>query len=222
MSKTIDVKPGDCLESIAYRERIRPDSLWDDPGNAGLKAARKDRNVLMPNVDKVIVPDRDVKWEPGKKTGQTHIFQLKLPKKKFKFQLVCEKARTDLTCVVEVDNLPVTAVLDGEWLVCDIIPDAKEAVIKVTYPSGKAGNPKPLQELVYKVALGHLRPAGTDEGIEDRLRNLGFFSLLPDKAAPALAEALERFQKSYDIDPKAIDSRDQAIQHLRELTGDLK
>lgn len=220
MPKPIAVKDGDCVESIAYKERIRPDVVWDDPANDALKRLRKDRNVLMPGVDTVNVPDPVVKWEPNKKTGQTHLFQLKLPKKKFKFQLVYDKARTDLTCTVEVDKTPVPAVIQGEWLVCEIIPDAKEAVIKVSYPSGVAGEKAPLKELVYTVALGHLRPVDTDEGIEDRLKNLDFFSLLPDKKTPTPAEALERFQRSYGIDPKAIDARERAIEKLRELTGD--
>lgn len=216
----INVDPGDCIESIAYKNRLRPDLIWDDPANATLKATRRDRNVLLPGVDKVVIPDRPAKWDPNKKTGQTHIFQLQLPKKKFKFQLVSNKPRTDLTCVVEVDGKPVPSVVDSGWLVCEIIPDSKEAVIKVTYPSVKAGSDTPLTELVYKVALGHLRPVDTNEGIEDRLKNLGFFCNLPDNQPPSLDEAIERFQNSYAIDPTAADAREQMIEKLRELTGD--
>lgn len=220
MPTPVNVNPGDCVESIAYKHRIRPDLVWDDGANQTLKDKRKDRNVLMPNVDTVIVPDRVVKWEPNKKTGQTHIFQLKLPKKKFKFQLVWDKARTNFACSVKVDGEPVTWVIDGDWLVCEIIPDSEEAVIKVTFPNAKAGNGAVLPEFIYTVSLGHLRPSDLDEGIEDRLKNLGFFTPLPEKKTPSLTEALERFQKSYGIDPTAMDARQKAIEKLRELTGD--
>lgn len=219
MAGDVPITRGDCVDSLSYDAKVKSDTVWDHPNNKKLKDTYKDRNVLMPG-ENLYMPDPELQWERDKKTGQTHIFKRTLPKKKFKFQIVQDKARTTITHTVKVDGLDVPAVAAGEWLECEIPPNAKEAVITLTYNRGQLLNYAYLKTREYKVKLGHVRPVTTAEGQEDRLRNMGFFAPLPDGAEPTLVEALERFQTSYGIEPADGVAGDDTINKLKELTGD--
>ena len=219
MASDEPITRGDCVDSLAYKARVKSDAVWDDPANAQIKADCKDRNVLE-HKGTLHIPDPEIKWERDKKTGQTHVFKRTLPKKKFRFQLVRDKARTTIPYTVKVDGVDTPATVSGEWLECEIPPDAKEAVITVTYTRGQLSNYLYLKTRDYKVKLGYLRPATTAEGQQDRLENLGFWAVLPDGTPPSLAEALTRFQASHGIEPADGVAGATTIEKLKELTGD--
>ena len=231
MPKTVEIEAGDCVDSIAYKERVSSDVIWNDDQNKPLRELGRDRNALLHRDstgtvrDKLYVPDPEIVWHPGRHTTLTHVFKRTLPKREFKFQVLMGEALKGFKYKVEIDGEEVKAEpdkKDGSWITCQIKPDAKEAVITLYYPQGQLLNPVLKKEHQYRVDLGHLRPVDTVEGQEDRLRNLGFFAprpdeTLPDGKEPTFAEALLHFQASYEIDPADKATVDDT---LKALTGD--
>src|SRR5436190_441453 len=70
-----NVQPGDCISSIAFEHGLFPDTIWDDPANAALKAKRKNPNVLADG-DVVAIPDKRPRTEPVE-TTKRHTFRRK-------------------------------------------------------------------------------------------------------------------------------------------------
>ena len=68
------VAPGDCLSSIAKRFGLTWPILWNAPENAGLRAKRKDPNILYPG-DQVFVPETQAKQDPAA-TGRRHTYEV--------------------------------------------------------------------------------------------------------------------------------------------------
>jgi hypothetical protein len=220
MPKEVNLNPGDCVDSLAYENKVPSDKIWSDPANKNMNETRKDRNVLMPG-EKLTIPDREIKWEGNKETARTHIFRRTMPKKEFRFQVLRGKPLTGYTYEIQIDGVPVTGTFDADWVTCQIPANAKKAEIKITYKRGQSMSPAVAQNRVYKIDLGHLRPVRTDEGQQDRLKNLGFLQpLTKSGASPPLPQARKLLQLSYNIDPDDKDASDKTIQKLKELTGD--
>ena len=219
MPEPYDIKLGDCVDSVAYAKQLRTDAIWDDDANKELRALRKDRNVLFPG-DILTLPDNEIKWEAGKHTGLTHVFKRKLPTKEFRFQAVLGTPINGYTCTVAIDTVVVPSKVDADWIVCQIPPNAKEAVITIDWNYGQIKVDAILKQKKFTVKLGQLRPVETAEGQEDRLRNLGLFSKLADKTEPTLKQVIALFQASHGIEPADGVINPPTITKLKELTGD--
>jgi hypothetical protein len=206
------------VDSLSYDNKVRSDAVWD--ANTGMHATRPDRNVLMPG-ETLTIPDPEVTWEGGRKTGVTHVFKRTLPTREFKFQLVKGIPVTGYTCTIQIDGVTVTGMPDGDSIKCQIKPNAKVAVITVQYQRGKGGANAPVTTHKYTIDLGYLRPVTENAGKEDRLRNLGYFnSVMPNNAVPSYNEALRLFQTSHGIDPAGATVVDDTKDKFKELAGD--
>jgi Putative peptidoglycan binding domain len=185
------VTQGDCVASIAYEDGFHWETLWNHPSNAGLKAARKDPNVLAPG-DVVHVPDRRDRVVE-RPTTQRHRFRLKNTPALLNVRLLKDdRPRKNLRFVLEVDDVEVArGSTDDEGRIQHppIPPDARMGLLRVTNELGELE--------VYSLALGHLDPIGTIAGVQGRLRSLGCFDGAPDgEDSPALADAVRRFQRN--------------------------
>jgi hypothetical protein len=184
---------------------------------------------MMEN-DPLHIPDAEITWHQNKQTALTHIFKRTLPKREFRFQVLRGVALKGYTYKVVVDGEEMVMVpdqADDTWLTCQIKPNAKVAEITLNYPLGEAQVLTVKKEHKYTVQLGHLRPADTPEGREDRLTNLGYMVPLPNKGHAALyrgdpdpQKALSIFQASHGIDPADGISTGPTIEKLKERTGD--
>ena len=70
MATNYQVKPGDCVSSIAFEHGFFPDTIWNHPSNKQLKEKRKDPNTLCAG-DSVYIPDLREKVV-NKPTNQMH------------------------------------------------------------------------------------------------------------------------------------------------------
>ncbi|MFZ6182418.1 hypothetical protein ACOXH8_27020, partial [Nannocystis pusilla] len=82
---THKIKPGECISSLAERMWLPVDMIWNDPGNASLREAGRDPNVLAPG-DEVSLP------QPGPRTFEVavdgaHCFRVKRPRAMFRLRL---------------------------------------------------------------------------------------------------------------------------------------
>lgn len=230
MPKTVTVKRGQCIDSIAHDERVASDKIWLDggPNDALIKLRRRDRNVLMPG-DKVEVPDRTYEWHSGKETSRTHIFKRTLPKRVFRFDVrLGEFAQTALAPppTIEIDGKPVPVVQDGQGYRCEIPAGAVRGKITLPLVRGQANNLTALQSIEYPLEFGVLRPLSTPEGQEDRLRNLGYWVQQPDAnpptafADPTLQQALAHFQVSQGLAVTDGSATPETLDRLHMLNGD--
>src|SRR5882724_8132013 len=91
MAEDYEVKPGDCVSSIAYSRGFFWETLWNHPSNAALKNARKDPNILNPG-DILHIPDLTPN-EESCANEQDHAFKLKGVPAKLKLKVMRQKAK---------------------------------------------------------------------------------------------------------------------------------
>ncbi len=186
------VKEGDCISSIAYQHGHLPDTLWNDPGNAQLKAKRGTPSALLPG-DRVHVPPIREKQEAGA-TERRHKFKLKGVPEVLRIRFLDEDGEPEANerYIIVIDGVSREGITnaDGE-LVEPISPDAVEG--KVTLPD---------LDREYRIHLGHLDPVDTPTGVQARLNNLGFSCGAVDgKIGPMTISALQAFQRAQGLDP---------------------
>lgn len=191
MSKTLIVKQGDHLSSIAEEHGFADfHVIWNHARNADLRA-RRDAHVLFPG-DKLFIPDRQEKAERGE-TAQHHIFEaliqslfLRLSIHDLDNQPVTgaqgtlgleskdpAPVETDGKGIIEHEMLrPVSNVRNGELRLEKAKTPAK--------PSGPGGPPADDPDAVVKfkfdLKIGHLNPKNKLSGQQARLNNLGYFA----------------------------------------------
>jgi hypothetical protein len=181
------VKRGDCISNIAEREGLFWQTLWDH--NPALKSKRKNPNILFPG-DQVIIPARRSKEVTGA-TESRHRFRK-------------EGVPALLRIVLERDHVPIkntryVLTIDGKvregttngqgLLEADIPPQASQGKIEI-------------EDLVFELELGGMDPIDETAGIQDRLKNLGFYDGdIDGEMGPETEKALALFQSWVGIDP---------------------
>jgi hypothetical protein len=201
-----DVKPGDCMSSIAEEYGFFWQTLWNLPENASLKAQRGNPNVLMPGEDVVFVPEKREKIE-SRSTGDIHRFRVKNVPAKLRIQFLADgKPRANVPYTLTIDGKVVSRPgdrTDGNGLVvCSISPLAEAGMLVL-------GEGKDCIE--YALHLGQLNPASEVTGAQQRLRNLGYYDgPLDGVLNEATQDAIRAFQARSGLKPTG--ALDQATQ----------
>ncbi len=185
------VKRGDGMESIAYAHGFFWETLWDDAANAELKEVRKDPNVLLPGDLVTIMAKRAKTVE--KPDAQRHRFRRKgVPHVlKVRFADWQGQPRTNENAKINVDGTLSDGTTDGDGLLeIPMSPGARTAIVR--FETGHE----------FEIDLGHLDPATEPQGVQQRLRNLGFYTgPISGKLDHETARAIERFQSSVGLSP---------------------
>src|ERR1044071_5899827 len=198
------VDDGDCLESIAFRYGLRPQTIWEHSDNEALRALRASPHVLRPG-DKVYVPDLRRK-DVAAQTGARHRFRrCSVPAKlRLRFDDAGE-ARAGIAYTLSIDGgAPLDGSTDGDgrleqWLP----PDAQNGV--PVLESGEA----------YALRFGTLRPDDRGDGICARLANLGYGEIADDISLEA---ALLTFQHDQKLEETGI-ADEATLARLRQVHG---
>jgi hypothetical protein len=202
MPEDYQVQAGDCMSSIAYERGFFWQTLWNDSSNAGLKAKRKNPNVLLAG-DVVHIPDLTVKQEPGA-TEQQHKFVLKGVPEKLHLRLLDanHKPRANLDYVIVIDGNARRGKTDANGSLTESIPpNAMAGKLTFAAPGSvdKTGKPIPGRKVVNQVMqlqLGSLNPVSEVSGLKARLANLGFYhGPINEKLDNATKNAISAFQK---------------------------
>jgi len=180
------VQPGECASSIACVHGHFPASVWEHPDNAALNHERGDPYVLCAG-DTLVIPDLEQRWE-SVDTDKRHTFRRKGVPEKLNVQLVDEDD-TPLShrrYTLEVEGRTRSGETDSQGIVDEwISPTATSAVLTFALASGES------EPLVWEFSLGALDPADTDEGLTQRLHNLGF-DLEDEEDADAFVREIQR------------------------------
>ena len=202
------VREGECISSIAKNTGHFWETIWNDAGNSGLKAAREDPNVLLPG-DRVTVPDLRPKQEPGE-TEMRHRFVRRGEPAKLRLRLLEGPSAIDQDDGaaqpqpdVPRGNVPYRLTVDGQqfegtadadgWVECAIPGNARRGSLCL-YPDTD-------QQEEFEVTLGQVAPVSELCGVRQRLKNLGFESGSggEDVVSPDLEAALRAFQKQNGV-----------------------
>ena len=151
---TLTVELGDSIPSIAKKNGFFWETVWNHPKNGGLKAKRKDPNILFPG-DEVFVPDLVIKQE-SRGTNAKHKFKLKGEQVRFKLQLMMMgEPRKNEPYTLMIDGKPYQGTTDGEGKIDQAVPaDAQGGTLIL-----KAGKEQ------YPVNVGHLNPVDEISGV---------------------------------------------------------
>jgi hypothetical protein len=189
------VKPGDCLSSIAFAHGMNWRTLWQLPANAGLRAKRKDPNVLRPG-DRVHIPVRQTKHADAA-TDKKHTFTYKGIPEKLRLVLrdVDGNARPRLRYRLNIDRRPYPEGQSNDHGVIEISipPSAKQGELVIVDPGGEG-------EESYSLKLGSLDPITTVSGVQGRLRDQGYDCGPVDGImGPKTRAAIKSFQNDEDL-----------------------
>ncbi|MEA2560612.1 MAG: hypothetical protein QOH06_2116 [Acidobacteriota bacterium] len=167
---TYTVRQGDGMSSIASRTGHFWPTLWDDPANAGLKARRRDPEILLPG-DMVVIPPLRIKTE-RLQTGHRYRFRRKGVPVLVRFSVRDVRGRTlaGRKYQLEVGEKVYEGVTDEEGrLEQYVAPVATEGRLTVL-------NDSPLypRRMSWTLRIGCLDPIDALTGVQARLSNLGF------------------------------------------------
>lgn len=159
-------------------------TIWEHPENAGLRAKRKDPNVLF-ETDDMFIPDKVVK-KVSKGTEAQHVFKRKGEPSKIKMQLFkLGKPRANEDYVFEVDGKKTNGTTDGDGKLEHFIP-GNARTGKLIFKGGKE---------IHALRLGNLDPLDQITGVQQRLNNLGYnCGGEMGKLGEKTKEALKKFQ----------------------------
>jgi hypothetical protein len=180
---------GDCISSLALEHGLLPETIWQHPQNAALRHKRRDPNVLLPG-DVLFIPEKVLK-EVSRPTGRRHTFvRLGVPARLKLRLLRNDKPRANKHYILEIDGRLLTGHTDQDgWLVQAIPPNARGGMLTLV----DTGEQIP-------VHLGYLDPIDELAGVQERLRNLGYYSgPITNALDEETQRALSAFQRQQQL-----------------------
>lgn len=163
-------------------------TIWNDSANSDLRTKRKDPNVLAAG-DVVHIPEIVEKLESGA-TEKRHRFRRKGVPVKFRIQMLhLGKPRKFEDYRLEIDGQLKKGKTDGDgWIEVAIPPDAQQGRLIMA-------------DEEYQLDMGHLDPADSIKGAQQRLRNLGLYGgPIDGKESDLTTGALTLFQRELGLE----------------------
>lgn len=167
-----EVKQGECIAKLAFNNGLAPDTIWNHPENAKLKADRKELYILSPK-DMVFIPPKTLKKLPVNSGELIELQQQSaMEKLRIRFLHYDDTPRTDLPYLVSIKTSKNDIWPDAQgktdaagFVIVDVPPNATFAEILL----GEGED----QE-IHDFDLGFVNPIDTVSGVKARLNNLGF------------------------------------------------
>ncbi len=242
-----EVRPGECIHSIAFDHGLFWETIWNHPDNSEVKTQRKSPSLLMPG-DRLTVRPLEQKKE-SRPNEARHKFKRKgvpgklvlilmRPQQDDRHQDGTDPNASPSGSSQDPDpidpkpqepwaNAPWTCDVDGTLFNGTTGSDGKiELSISPGAKQGKLviDTDKPTQRVIM-LNLGGLDPPDSLKGVMQRLRNLGFQPGSGDPPGPndtqgqaQVRGAIESFQVANDLD-KTGKLNDQTIDKLKEIHG---
>lgn len=215
MSGHRTIGAGANLVAISEEEGFWAETIWQHPENAELKKQRHFYNVLSEN-DSVFIPEKRPKTV-GCVTDRRHVFRRKGIPALLKLRVLVEnKPCADRKYSLVVDGVEYTGVTDGEGRLQHHVP-----------AGAQRGHLLLEGSVTLDLTLSTLQPVSGILGVQNRLRNLGFYRGPRDgELNNEMREAIRRVQAHFDwketgeIDGKLRELleqlHDRSSEHLKE------
>lgn len=184
------VRAGDSIASLAAAAGHFPNTVWNHPDNAGLKAERHNMNTLAIG-DEVFIPDLRSK-SVEIKTDKVHRFRRRGVPATFRLQLRRNgEPRKDTPYRLEFAGMTDEGTTDAHGVIEAFVPPSVREIRLYV------GNSKRARVL----RVGHLEPIHEAKGTQQRLRNLGFDAPSSGRFDDATRAAIAAFQRGADLEP---------------------
>jgi hypothetical protein len=198
MPKSYTIQAGDSLANIAFEHGLFVDTVWQDPGNEGLRKLRPDMNILMSG-DVLTIPDRR-DHEVATATGKRHRFRLKGVPHVFQLQLFDDDwPRANQAYRLTVRGKDFEFELPG-------LTDAEGVLVAYIPPGVIAGrlsidelDEQDQSALELDILFGSLDPIEELSGVQKRLVNLGFDCPVDGEVSDETTAAIEAFQRLFSL-----------------------
>lgn len=184
------VVEGECISTLALRYGFHPDTIWNDCGNAALKAKRKDKNILAVG-DAVAIPARRIAARAVEAGSRVQLRRKGVPEVvRIRFLDGDGNPRVDVPYLAQLatpDGAEQrSGKTNGEGYVIEKAPASLSRIV-ITLGT---------EEEVYEFLPATLDPVETTAGVQDRLLNLGYDCGGEDgQAGPLTQRALREFQR---------------------------
>lgn len=209
------VQSGDTLSSIAEAHGHFWQTLWNDPANAALKAARSNPEILQPGDRLTIQPIR-VKTVRAL-TGRVHRFRRRGVPVRVIFAIWDQKG-TPLSgkkYQLSVGSSAYEGTTDSEGLLKEWVAPAAKTGQLVVWP----GMPELPETVEWTIRIGYLNPVESISGAQARLNNLRFDCGSEDGVlGPRTQAALQAFQAKHGLPPTG-DYDAETCAKLKEVYG---
>lgn len=192
------IRAGEDLHSIAHDYGLDDwKIIYDHSENASFKEKYPNPDILTDG-DRVFVPNRELK-EHDCETEKRHTFEVKRPKTFLRVVVKDEEGRVyaGKKYALRVGAKTYAGTTDDQGLLAQKVPaSAMGGRLTVFVSDDPAG-----ERFTWDLAIGHLEPIDTIQGVQARLNNLGYDCGEEDgEMTPRLQEALERFQVDAGLD----------------------
>lgn len=192
----------DCIYSIAAENGYDWETVWSHPNNELLRKLRGSPACLAEG-DEVFIPERRLK-RVSVATGQKHRFLLKGVPVHLRLRLRDEEGapRSGLDYEVEVDGVRHRGKTDAEGrLEVPVRPSTTRGVLRLYQPDqAEVGGLRLIEEK--RLLIGGLNPTTGTDGVQARLRNLGYYhGPIDADFGPFSRDALQRFQLAEGLEP---------------------
>lgn len=185
-----EVQQGDCLSRIAAGAGVPWQRVWQHPQNRELRDLRQSPHVLYPG-DMVFVPEPEPRRASAPTERRTR-FVARGTTVEFRLRLTLNgRPRRGLAYRLEPGPYPpLEGVTDADgWIIASLPATALFGLLRLGDGSER-----------YEIALGHLDPADTLEGVQGRLAMLGYYGGAIDGAwSDDLARSIRRFQRAQGL-----------------------
>ncbi len=192
------VEPGETLVSIAEETGHFWQTIWDDPANADLKAARGHANILLPG-DRITIPKLRPKTVSCA-TGQVHRFRRRgVPTQVlFRVQAADGTPFPSRPYTLVVGSHTYAGSTDGDGRIEHfVVPSSRTG--ELTVDLGADHEPAYAQ---WTLQIGFLDPAASLAGAQGRLTSLGYHDgSEAGELGEATRAALARFQADQGLEP---------------------
>jgi Putative peptidoglycan binding domain len=158
------IRASDYLTAIAYARGLKPDEIWQNPDNAGLRELRGNPEMLAPG-DVLYLPAVKPKWLPVS-VGSTNTFVASPPKVEVHVVLKGADGKPFAGSTVHLDpqvtdDDPTT---DGDGLLKVLVPVTVKVLTATVGDDGAS----------FQIRVGNLDPHDVPSGTLSRLRQLGY------------------------------------------------
>ena len=185
------VRQGDSIISLSKRYGIPVDKILNHPDNSPLRERKRNASILFPG-DRITIPDKELKEEDGA-TEQRHRFRCNNRTSWLRAKFLRKgEPRSGEPYLLIVDGKDFRGNLDSQGKLEARVPcDAKEAIVLL----GREG-----EQERHALKIGHVDPLSETSGIQQRLKNLGFFcGNENNEVGPRTRSALRRFQEKQGL-----------------------
>jgi N-acetylmuramoyl-L-alanine amidase len=196
----------ECVSSIAVKEGLYWEDVWNHPKNEQLREKRKNPNILKEK-DRLFIPKKEMHYASGE-TGKRHTFTHKGVPLTIRIQIqeLTRPIKNEKYTIRFEDHSKYEGTIDAEGYVeIPLRPHLKAGDMIIHTAEGDEEFP---------FTVGDVDPITTTSGVQQRLANLAYDCDVSGKMDETTRDAIARFQSEHDLE--ATGELDQKTRELLE------